>query len=93
MTDINITFTECCLGAETIHNCRTISEAVHWAMSLLDGDRAVPVRIKWNDEILWDCAKNDEEDLNVLLQDMETYAIGLLSSSETIQHITIKGAI
>ena len=71
MTDINITLTDCCLGAETIHTCKTLSEAVRWAINLLEDDRAVPVKITLNDAVLWDCAVNDEDKLDVLLNTLE----------------------
>ena len=77
MTDINITLTDCCLGAETIHICKTLSEAIRWALDLLEGDKAVPVRICNNDTVLWDCTINDEDELNILLNTLEVNDVSI----------------
>lgn len=77
MTDINVTFTEAQFGAETLHTCKTLKEAVDWAISLLEGDKAVPVRIVYNNYVLWNCEVNDENDLNILLEDFEVYRASL----------------
>lgn len=73
MTDISITFTECFFGAETLHKCETLAEAVNWAISLLEGDKAVPVRIVYDKHVLWDCTEDNEEDLNYLVQNLNLY--------------------
>jgi hypothetical protein len=63
-----IIFTDCCLGAESTHDCDSLEEALRWATQLLDGDRAVPVRIVMNDKVIWDASVDDEDILYNLLE-------------------------
>ncbi len=63
----NITFTGCSFGAREVNKCDSLEEAVKMAISLMDNDQVIPVKIQVNDKVIWDCSENDEEDLYKLL--------------------------